>query len=97
MDVGDEEMERVRPEVHGRDAHDRRVTVDTVTRCKTRASAAMGTAVTVLLLDAPPDAAARAAAELERLEAKWSRFRPTSELCALDAAAPNAVMVSPET
>jgi thiamine biosynthesis lipoprotein len=58
---------------------------------------AMGTDVTVLLVDAPPDAVDRAAVELERLEAKWSRFRPTSELCALNDAAPNPVVVSPET
>jgi FAD:protein FMN transferase len=58
---------------------------------------AMGTDVTVLLLDAPPDAPDRAAAELERLEAKWSRFRPTSELCAINDAAPNPVVVSTET
>jgi thiamine biosynthesis lipoprotein len=58
---------------------------------------AMGTDVTVLLLDAPPDAPEWAAAELERLEAKWSRFRPTSELCALNDAAPKPVVVSAET
>jgi thiamine biosynthesis lipoprotein len=58
---------------------------------------AMGTDITVLLVDAPADAAERAAVELERLEAKWSRFRPASELCTLNAAAPNPVVVSPET
>jgi thiamine biosynthesis lipoprotein len=57
----------------------------------------MGTDVTVLLLDAPLDAPDRAAAELERLEAKWSRFRPTSELCAINDAAPDPVVVSAET
>ncbi|MEX1008252.1 MAG: FAD:protein FMN transferase [Acidimicrobiia bacterium] len=47
---------------------------------------AMGTDVTVLVLDGPSDAGARAADAIERLEQLWSRFRPTSELCALNAA-----------
>jgi thiamine biosynthesis lipoprotein len=57
----------------------------------------MGTDATVLTLEGPPDSDARAADAIERLEAKWSRFRPTSELCALNAAAPWPVVVSPET
>jgi thiamine biosynthesis lipoprotein len=57
---------------------------------------AMGTDVTVLVLGGPSDAGARAAREIERLEEQWSRFRPTSELCALNAAAGAPVLVSPE-
>ncbi len=41
--------------------------------------------------------AAVAAAAIEVLEAKWSRFRPTSELCRLNDAAGAPVVVSPET
>ena len=58
---------------------------------------AMGTDVTVLALGGTPDLAATAAAAIEALEAKWSRFRPTSELCRLNAAAGAPVVVSPET
>jgi len=58
---------------------------------------AMGTDVTVLVLDAPPGAGALAADAIERLEGKWSRFRPTSELCALNAGAGVPVIVSTET
>jgi thiamine biosynthesis lipoprotein len=58
---------------------------------------AMGTDVTVLALGAPPETGAWAAAELERLEEKWSRFRPTSELCRLNDAAGVPVVVSRET
>jgi len=57
---------------------------------------AMGTDVTVLVLDGPSDAGARAAGAIERLEEQWSRFRPTSELCALNASAGAPVMVAPE-
>ncbi len=57
---------------------------------------AMGTDVTVLVLDGPADAGAHAAATIERLEQQWSRFRPTSELCALNAAAGAPVVVSVE-
>jgi thiamine biosynthesis lipoprotein len=58
---------------------------------------AMGTDVTVLALGPRADVGARAAAALERLEAMWSRFRPTSELCAVNDAAPAPVVVSAET
>src|SRR5262245_18530555 len=58
---------------------------------------AMGTDVTVLALRPRDDVGARAAAALERLEAMWSRFRPTSELCAVNSAAPAPVAVSAET
>jgi thiamine biosynthesis lipoprotein len=57
----------------------------------------MGTDVTILVIDGPADTGARAAELIEALEAKWSRFRPTSELCTLNAAAPSPVIVSPET
>ena len=57
----------------------------------------MGTDVTVLALDPRPDLGAAAAAAIEVLEAKWSRFRPTSELCRLNDAAGAPVVVSPET
>src|SRR5262249_17835974 len=56
----------------------------------------MGTDVTVLTLDGPPDGGARAADKIERLEAKWSRFRATSELCAVNAPAPGPGVVAPE-
>ncbi len=57
----------------------------------------MGTDVTVLVLDGPLHFDALAADAIERLEEKWSRFRPTSELCALNAAAGVPVVVSTET
>jgi FAD:protein FMN transferase len=57
----------------------------------------MGTDVTVLSLDGPPDLGDRAANSIERLEAMWSRFRPSSELCALNDRAGQRVVVSPET
>jgi thiamine biosynthesis lipoprotein len=57
---------------------------------------AMGTDVTVLVLGGPSGAGARAADAIERLEEQWSRFRSTSELCALNAAAGAPVIVSPE-
>jgi thiamine biosynthesis lipoprotein len=58
---------------------------------------AMGTDVNVLALDPRVDVGARAAAAIERLEAMWSRFRPTSELCAVNDAAPDPVVVSEPT
>jgi thiamine biosynthesis lipoprotein len=58
---------------------------------------AMGTDVTVLTLDGPHDLGDRAAEAIERLEAMWSRFRPSSELCALNDAPDRPVVVSPET
>jgi thiamine biosynthesis lipoprotein len=61
---------------------------------------AMGTDVEVLVLGDPgaaEAAGALAAAAIEQLEARWSRFRPTSELCRLNAAAGAPVIVSPET
>lgn len=61
---------------------------------------AMGTDVEILVLGpvaAGSDPAAQAAAAVERLEAKWSRFRPTSELCRLNDAGGAPVIVSKET
>jgi FAD:protein FMN transferase len=61
---------------------------------------AMGTDVEVLALGEPGAAevaGARAAAAIERLEARWSRFRPTSELCRLNDAGGVPVIVSPDT
>jgi FAD:protein FMN transferase len=57
----------------------------------------MGTDVTVLTLDGPPDLGDRSAERIERLEALWSRFRPSSELCALNDTPGRPVVVSPET
>jgi thiamine biosynthesis lipoprotein len=58
---------------------------------------AMGTAARVLVLGGSPDLPARAWARIEDLEARWSRFRPTSELCRLNAAGGAPVVVSHET
>jgi thiamine biosynthesis lipoprotein len=57
----------------------------------------MGTAARVLVLGGDPDLPARAWARLEDLEARWSRFRPTSELCRLNAADGAPVVVSHDT
>ncbi|MET0919602.1 MAG: FAD:protein FMN transferase [Acidimicrobiia bacterium] len=62
----------------------------------------MGTDV-VVLLDGVRGATARAAVEryvvdrLEHLEARWSRFRPTSDVSVLNAAGAHPVVVAPET
>jgi thiamine biosynthesis lipoprotein len=62
---------------------------------------AMGTDVEVLALGADADAMAAlralAADALEVLEARWSRFRPTSELCRVNDAAGAPVVVSDST
>jgi thiamine biosynthesis lipoprotein len=62
---------------------------------------ALGTAVRVSVLAASAPEADRIAdlapPILERLEARWSRFRPESELCRLNRAAGTPVMVSDET
>ena len=47
----------------------------------------MGTEVHVVVVDGDPGLLDRARAAIERLEAKWSRFRPTSELSQLNRAA----------
>lgn len=47
----------------------------------------MGGPARVTVVDGPPGLDAWAAAELERLEARWSRFRGDSDLCRMNAAA----------
>jgi thiamine biosynthesis lipoprotein len=62
---------------------------------------AMGTDVEVLAVGADADVMVElgglAAAALEEREARWSRFRPTSELCALNDAAGAPVVVTAST
>jgi thiamine biosynthesis lipoprotein len=57
----------------------------------------MGTQVELLAVDAPSGALAAARRRLAELEARWSRFRPDSELGTLNRAAGRPVAVSPET
>jgi len=57
----------------------------------------MGTEVHVVVVDGDPGLLDRARAAIERLEAKWSRFRPTSELSQLNRAAGRTCIVSIET
>jgi FAD:protein FMN transferase len=52
-----------------------------------RSGRALGTTAHVVLGDAPDDVMAWSFAEIERLEQCWSRFRPDSELSALNARA----------
>jgi thiamine biosynthesis lipoprotein len=108
MAVGDQQVEGVGTEIHGRDSHTFRLSPleeragyrqamshdDLIAEARFRA---MGTDVTVLALGAGSDALMAAADAIERLEAKWSRFRPTSELCRVNEAAGSPVVVSPET
>jgi thiamine biosynthesis lipoprotein len=58
---------------------------------------AMGTQVELLAIGAPSGALAAARDRLADLEARWSRFRPDSEISALNRAAGRPVAVSPET
>jgi thiamine biosynthesis lipoprotein len=57
----------------------------------------MGTQVELLTVGAPSGALAAARRRLAELEARWSRFRPDSELSTLNRAAGRPVAVSPET
>jgi thiamine biosynthesis lipoprotein len=61
----------------------------------------MGTDVEVLAVGADDAAMATLGAlavdALEAREARWSRFRPTSELCRVNDAAGAPVVVSPDT
>jgi thiamine biosynthesis lipoprotein len=57
----------------------------------------MGTRVELLTIGAPSGALAAARRRLAELEARWSRFRPDSELSTLNGAAARPVAISPET
>ena len=58
---------------------------------------AMGTQVELLAVDAPSGTLTATRGRLADLEARWSRFRPDSELSTLNRAAGRPVAVSPET
>jgi thiamine biosynthesis lipoprotein len=60
-----------------------------------RTVSAMGSDAVLIAGDAPAEAMDWALRELERLESCWSRFRPDSELRALNASAGNWCTVSP--
>jgi len=58
----------------------------------------MGSTAHVLVVGGPDDLLDRAAARIEELESRWSRFRPDSEVSRLNAApVGRAVEVSPDT
>jgi thiamine biosynthesis lipoprotein len=57
----------------------------------------MGTQVELLVVGAPSETLMVARRRLAELEARWSRFRPDSELSTLNRAAGRPVAVSPET
>jgi thiamine biosynthesis lipoprotein len=57
----------------------------------------MGTQVELLTVGTPSGALAAARRRLVELEARWSRFRPESEIGTLNRAAGEPVAVSPET
>jgi FAD:protein FMN transferase len=57
----------------------------------------MGTQVELLAVGLPSGALAAARRRLAELEARWSRFRPSSEISTLNRAAGRPVKVSPET
>ena len=57
----------------------------------------MGTVAHLVVVGGPPGVTAWAANRLEQLEAKWSRFRPGSEISRLNAVAGRPAVVSPET
>jgi FAD:protein FMN transferase len=57
----------------------------------------MGTEAELLVVDPPAEALAHAGARLAGLEARWSRFRPDSEVSALNRAGGRPVVLSPET
>ena len=56
---------------------------------------AMGSGARLIVGDGPPGLVAWALGELERLEHAWSRFDPTSELCALNSSPGWTVGVTP--
>ncbi len=57
----------------------------------------MGTTAHVMVVDGPEALVDRAVAELDELEARWSRFRPDSELSRLNERSGVPVVVSPAT
>jgi thiamine biosynthesis lipoprotein len=57
----------------------------------------MGSTARLLILGGPPNLAVNARRRLSRLEARWTRFEPTSELARLNAADGKPVIVSHET
>jgi thiamine biosynthesis lipoprotein len=57
----------------------------------------MGSSCRVLAFGGPRDAAERARRRILELEQRWSRFRPSSELSALNRASGSLVVVSPDT
>lgn len=59
--------------------------------------AVMGTRAEVQVVDGDPALAVRARRRLEDLEARWSRFRPSSDIATLNRRAGEAVAVAPET
>lgn len=62
-----------------------------------RRLAAMGTTAHIILVGGPAEIADRAARRVADLEARWSRFRPDSELCRLNAAGGGPVVLSTDT
>ena len=58
---------------------------------------AMGTWAHVTVVGGPPEAAAQARGRIEQLEARWSRFRPDSEVSRLNRADGRPVLVSADT
>lgn len=58
---------------------------------------AMGSTARLLIRGGPSDLPDRARARLAELEARWSRFQPTSELCRINRAGGAPVMVSHDT
>ena len=74
--------------------NDRRPTGRRLAACQLPA---MGTQVELLAADAPSGTLAAARHRLADLEARWSRFRPDSEISTLNRAAGRPVAVSPET
>lgn len=57
----------------------------------------MGTTAHIIVTGGEADLADRAVARLDDLEARWSRFRPDSEVSRLNTGAGEPMLVSPET
>lgn len=62
-----------------------------------RSGCVMGTRVHVIVIGGPPELVDDAMLRLDDLEARWSRFRPDSEISRLNAADGAPVVVSPVT